>query len=317
MKHNKWVNLIALSVTLFSCGGNASTVSENTTPHTEHVWGEWEREEHHHKRVCTVCGEVEEGYHKDRVCDICASFKILALGFNQGGDSAHSDFAREANEWFPEQGKEQGFLYEFSTDFGMLNDETLPDYQVVMFLNNLLYEQSQRKAFEKYMREGGSWMGFHVCAFTTEASSWPWYHEEFLGSGNFRSNTWNPTTECLKVETHDHFSTEFLPDTFMSTHNEWYAWEHDLRQNEDIQILLSLDESTYPVGDREGEIWYEGYYPVAWANKNYNMMYLNMGHNLQSYNDFEKVSHTFSNREENDFILDGTLGLAQRCTFKY
>ncbi len=304
------IGILLAGAFLTSCNVEIST----STPHTLHNWGEWERDENHHRRVCKICGEVEEGEHEDFVCDECASFKILALGYLQGGDPAHADFAKEANTWFAQRGKEYGFIYDFSTDFGMLNDETLADYQVVMFLNNLPYEESQRQAFEKYMKNGGGWMGYHVCAFTMEKDGWTWYHEEFLGSGNFRSNTWNPTPETIKVETHDHFSTKFLPDTFISSPNEWYAWEHDLRENENIQILLSLDESTFPVGDRTGEIWYEGDYPVAWTNTRYNMIYLNMGHNLQSYNDFGKVSYTFSSEEECDFILDGTLGLAERST---
>lgn len=308
MHQKRSILFLSVLLTLTSCSGEVPSSKEE---HVTHVFGEWQRDEQSHYRTCSICGYVEEGSHDDSVCDICASFKILSLGFLEGGDSAHSHFAKEANSWFKEKSKEYGFIYDFSTDFSLLNEETLSHYQVVMFLNNLPYEQSQRQAFENYMRKGGSFMGYHVSAFTTEASSWSWYHDEFLGSGNFRSNTWNPTKETLRVETHDHFATRYLPDTFVSSHNEWYSWEGDLRKNEDIEILLSLDQNTFPVGDREGEIWYEGDYPVAWANKKYNMIYLNMGHNLQSYNDFEKISYTFSSPEECDFILDGTLGLAE------
>ena len=88
----------------------------------------------------------------------------------------------------------------------------------------------------------------------------------------------------------------------------------NLRENDDIEILLSLDPSTFPVGDRVGEIWYnesgEDYYPVAWANKNYNMVYMNMGHNLMSYNDFEKTSKTFSSELENQFVLNALYSVA-------
>ncbi len=300
------------SLALIACGEGGTT----SEPHLIHQFGGWHREEDRHFRICTVCGEKEEGAHQGGVCEVCAEFKALGLGFIEGGDGAHADFAQEANEWFPKMGKENGFLYDFSTDFGMLNEETLEDYDLVMFLNNLPYVESQRHAFEEYMENGGAWMGFHVCAFTTEASSWSWYHENFLGTGNYRTNTWNPTAERLKVETHDHPATKFLGDSIMSSPNEWYGWENDLRENEDIQILLSLDDSmedsTFPIGDRVGEIWDSGYWPVAWTNKNYNMIYMNMGHNLMPYNDFEKYSRTFSSEEENEFIIEGMFGIANR-----
>ena len=48
------------------------------------------------------------------------------------------------------------------------------------------------------MDNGGGWMGFHVSAWTDNAQSWPWYYNQFLGSGNFRSNTWGPTTATLR-----------------------------------------------------------------------------------------------------------------------
>ena len=310
MNHRIILSLLVLSLaSLSSCGGESPKSSEESkAPHTEHVWGPWQRDEDEHLHKCTVCGKTEYGPHEGFICETCADFRVLGLGFLEGGDGAHCDFAQECNEWFPKMGRELGFLYDFSTEFSMLNEDTLEDYDAVMFLNNMPSVDSQRKAFEDYMENGGGWIGFHVCAFTTDSNDWPWYHETFLGSGNFRTNTWNPTRELLKVETHNHPATKDLPDTFMTSPNEWYGWTNDLRENDDIDILLSLDDSTFPVGDRQGEIWYnetgEDYYPVAWANRNYNMVYMNMGHNLMSYNDFEKKSKTFTEEMENQFVLD-------------
>lgn len=147
-----------------------------------------------------------------------------------------------------------------------------------------------------------------------------WYHNEFLGSGNFWKNTWNPTRNMLKVETSVHYSTQNLPETFMSAYNEWYNWENDLRENPDITILLSIDKSGYPVGDKPGETWNynkadpddrTNFCPVAWSNDKYNMIYVNMGHNLQDYNTYEKQSSTFEKEEQNRFMLDAITGLAE------
>lgn len=300
---------------LLSCVAAVSLMAFSVTACSKshvHVWGEWQRSETEHWRVCTSpkCNEEQRGEHEDYLCDECAAFKVLSLGFIEGGDEAHADFANEANAWFAKTGKEYGFIYDFTTDWGYLNDNVLANYELVMFLNNKPFATEQCEAFERYMNNGGAWMGFHVCAFSTNSSEqWPWYHREFLGSGNFRTNTWNPTSEILKVETHDHFSTAALPDTFESAPNEWYGWELDLRANPDITILLSLDESTFPAGDKPGEMWDSGDYPVAWTNNNYKMIYLNMGHNLMYYNTYEKQSFTFGNEIQNQFVLDGMFGL--------
>jgi hypothetical protein len=33
-----------------------------------------------------------------------------------------------------------------------------------------------------------------------------------------------------------------LEKEFTTSPNEWYSWEHDLRQNPDIEILLAISE---------------------------------------------------------------------------
>ena len=306
--------LVPMIAGLASCGGTTSATPGASAAEHVHDWCPWIRDVDAHWRYCKTCHQDEYGEHEDRVCETCADFHVLALGFIEGGDGAHADFAKECNEYFPQLGKEEGFTYDFSSDFEKLNDENLAHYEAVMFLNNYPYSQAERQAFERYMDRGGGWIGYHVSAFTMENKTWDWYFNSFLGSGDFRTNTWNPTKELLKVESHNHPAVAHVPDTFMSSPNEWYGWSNDLRENEDIEILLSLDDSTFPVGDRQGEIWYnesgEDYFPVAWANRNYNMVYMNMGHNLMPYNDFEKHSKTFTEEHMNRFVLDALKSVA-------
>lgn len=44
----------------------------------------------------------------------------------------------------------------------------------------------------------------------------------------------------------------------------------DLRQNPDIDILLSIDSTSFPLGTgpKPHEIWHSGYYPVVWTRDN-------------------------------------------------
>ncbi|MFI6463308.1 ThuA domain-containing protein [Streptomyces sp. NPDC050538] len=231
-------------------------------------------------------------------------FKVLGL-YSGTYDAAHIDFEKEANVWFPQQAAANGFTYTSSTNWDLLANGGVNAYQVVLFLDDLPQTSAQRTGFETYMRNGGGFMGFHVSAFTTDAASWSWYHNTFLGSGNFVSNTWGPTAVTLKVEDHSIPPTASLPATFTSSVSEWYSWSNDLRQNPDIKILASIDPSSFPVGTDPNQSWYSGYYPIIWTNTKYKMLYANFGHNAMNYTTNTRLSSTFASATQNQFLLNG------------
>lgn len=235
-------------------------------------------------------------------------FKVIAF-YNGTWDAAHISFVKEANQWFPGIAAQYGFSYESTTNWNNLNAGFLSNYQVVLFLDDAPTGASQRAAFQQYVENGGAWMGFHVSAFTTSASSWNWYYNTFLGSGNFRTNTWGPTTAVLKCEDRTHPSTTRLPETFTSAVSEWYGWTNDLRNNSNIRILASVDPVSFPLGTDPNQSWYSGYYPIMWTNRNYKMLYANFGHNDMNYSNNTPKSSTFGSEIQNRFIIDGLLWL--------
>lgn len=235
-------------------------------------------------------------------------FKVIAF-YNGTWDAAHINFVKEANQWFPQLAAQYGFSYESTNNWNNLNTNFLKNYQVVLFLDDAPTGAAQRAAFQQYMDNGGAWMGFHVCAFTTNASAWNWYHNTFLGSGNFRTNTWGPTTAVLRCEDRTHPSTQRLPATFTSAVSEWYGWNNDLRNNSNIKILCSIDPVSFPLGTDPNQSWYSGYYPIIWTNRNYKMLYANFGHNAMNYNTNVGLSSTFGSEIQNRFIIDGLLWL--------
>jgi len=246
------------------------------------------------------------------------AFKVLAF-YTGRKDLAHISWVNEANRWFPEAGKQHGFSYESTSDWTKLNPTVLAQQKVVLFLDTRPEDPQQRQAFEAYMKKGGGWMGFHFAGFTLPASSrnfpqnWDWYHNEFLGAGPYRSNTWRPTSAILKVEDRSHPITARLPATFKSQPNEWYRWEIDLRTRPDIKILLSIDPASFPLGTgpKPHEIWHDGYYPVVWTNKKYRMVYINMGHNDMDYGGTNKeLSSQFGSEIQNRFLLDALFWVA-------
>jgi hypothetical protein len=248
-------------------------------------------------------------------------FNVIAF-YTGKNDLAHISFVHEANKFFPQLALKYNIGYDSTTNWTDLNTKFLSHYQVVIFLDTRPDGPAQRAAFEQYMKTGGAWMGFHFSAFALTPSdypqNWDWYHDEFLGSGEYVSNTWRPTSAILRVEDPDFPATRNLPRVFKSAPNEWYRWKNDLRKNPDIKILLSIDPASFPLGTgpKPNEIWHSGYYPVAWTNKKYRMIYFNWGHNDMDYeHKFDKtnktLSYTFANQIQDRVVIDSLLWLGK------
>ncbi len=267
---------------------------------------------------CLFIGAFTSGYAQTKT----PKFKVIAF-YTGKNDQAHISYVKEALKWFPETAVKNNFSFEATTDWTSLNDEFLADYQVILFLDTRPEKSEQRAAFQKFMENGGGWMGFHFAAFALTPSAysqnWDWYHNTFLGSGQYRSNTWRPTAATLKVEDKKHPATKGLSKTFLASPNEWYRWANNLKTNPDINILLSIDPSSFPLGTgpKPHEIWHEGYYPVVWTNTKYKMLYVNMGHNDIDYerkidNTNSTLSFTFANETQNKMITNTLLWLGTK-----
>jgi uncharacterized protein len=251
------------------------------------------------------------------------AFKVIAF-YTAKNDRAHISFVHEANKWFTQIADGNNFSYDSTNNWNNLNARFLSDFQVVIFLDTRPDSSVQREAFKKYMESGGAWIGFHFAAFALTPSgvpqNWDWYHNEFLGCGEYKGNTWRPTTAVLRVENHDYPFTRNLPDTFKSSPNEWYSWKKDLRVNKDIDILISVDTTSFPLGTgpKPHEIWHAGYYPVVWTNKRFKMLYINMGHNDIDYDNKtnKELSHTFGNEIQDKLVIEALLWFGKEAKAK-
>ena len=246
-------------------------------------------------------------------------FRVIAF-YTAKQDLAHISFVHEANKWFAAQSKQFHFTYDSTNDWNKLDSSVLAHYEVVIFLDTRPDSNNQRTAFKQYMELGGAWMGFHFAGFALTPSAypqnWDWYHNEFIGAGEYKSNTWRPTSANLRVEERNHPATKHLPVVFKSAPSEWYCWKNDLTTNKDIQILLSIDSSSFPLGTgtKPHEIWHSGYYPVVWTNRKFKMIYFNMGHNDMDYENKtnKQLSSTFSQPDQNKLIIDALLWLGNK-----
>ena len=60
-------------------------------------------------------------------------FKVIA--FHDGeNDKGHVSFVREADKWFSEKASQHKFRYESTKNWGLLNFESIHNYDVIIFL---------------------------------------------------------------------------------------------------------------------------------------------------------------------------------------
>src|SRR5882724_11346911 len=225
------------------------------------------------------------------------SFKVLAF-YSTKVEPDHVLFAEGALEFFSDLALKSNIAFDSTTNWDDLNDSNLAKYQVVVWLNAAPSQPGQKRAFQKYMENGGAWLGFHVSAYNDKDSNWPWF-VDFLGGGVFYSNSWPPLPARLTVDDPSLPVTRQLPGSFLSPDNEWYIWKPSPRLNKNVRVLVTFDPSNYPIGFKD--VLAHGDLPVVWTNTKYKMIYMNMGHG-------DKI---FTNPTQNKLFEDAIASLGR------
>lgn len=149
--------------------------------------------------------------------------------------------------------QQDGIQVDTSRDATVFTDELLSQYKAVVFLNTTgdILNDAQQAVFERYIRQGGGFVGIH--AATDTEYDWPWYNK--LVGAYFLSHPPKQQVAVIRVTDKTHPATEFLPDEWIRT-DEWYDFKSI---SPDIKVLAYLDEKSYS-GGKNGEkhpfIWY-------------------------------------------------------------
>jgi uncharacterized protein len=201
-------------------------------------------------------------------------FKVLAF-YSTSVEPDHVQFAEAALRFFAARAANDNFTFDSTTDWERMDDAYLKAYQLVVWLNDSPTKLEQRRSFQRYMENGGTWLGFHVSGYNDKDTNWPWF-VEFLGGGVFHINSWPPLPAKLVIDDRSHPVARGMPDAYESPANEWYVWKPSPRLNKDVRVLVTFDPSNYPLGLKD--VLTGGDLPVVWTNTKYKMIYMNMGH---------------------------------------
>ena len=129
-------------------------------------------------------------------------FKALVF-WQPGAEEAHVQFDKQAIEFFHKLTYGEGWIMDVTTSLEEYPYERLKEYSILVCLNASPGGKAQREAFEKYMENGGGWMGFHASAYNDRNTHWPWLNQ-FLGCGQFYCNNWPPQPALLECDQTSH-----------------------------------------------------------------------------------------------------------------
>jgi len=173
---------------------------------------------------------------------------------------------------FIELGNKNNFDVTHTEDSNLFTKENLQTYQLVVFLNtskNVLNDE-QQKQFENFIKNGGSFMGVHAAADTE--FDWPWFGN--LVGAYFLDHP-EKCDATINIADKNHQSTKHLTDPW-KRYDEWYNFK---TISENINVLLTLDESSYK-GGKNGD-----FHPIAWCQEfdGGRSFYTALGHTAESY----------------------------------
>ena len=206
-------------------------------------------------------------------------------------------------------GQQNNFDVDATEDASVFNDSNLSRYQTVIFLNTTgdALDNGQQDAFERYIRNGGGFVGVHSA--TDTEYDWAWYGG--LVGAYFQGH---PAIQSARIVIEDgaHPSTSALPVEWRRT-DEWYNFRSNPRGR--VKVLATLDETSYSGGSMGSD------HPIAWCQLygGGRAWYTAGGHTRESYSEPLFRQHLLGGIQFTAKIKDGAcaaLSAASAASFR-
>lgn len=169
-------------------------------------------------------------------------------------------------------GAQEGMQVDHSEEAATFDPKLLQRYHAIVFANTTLdvLDASQQSAMERFVRNGGGFMGIHSAADTEY--EWPWYGQ--LVGAWFKSHPPGLQTTRVVFE-HDGVAT----GTAWTVTDEIYNYRSNPRAN--VAVTATVRETDY-TGGTMGED-----HPVAWCQRfdGGRAWYTGLGHAAALYAD--------------------------------
>lgn len=158
----------------------------------------------------------------------------------------------------------------FHTENGAAFDTPILDRVRVLVWHNVSgapLSDSQRAAVQEWIEGGGGFVGIHA-ALDDSHSAWEWYQRVVLGT-SFIGHTMDHPRVPIRVERREHPTMLHLASPWEWA-DEWYSFDRSVRGQDGVEVLASLDESTYE--PRMKLLWIDeeiamGDHPIIWTRR--------------------------------------------------
>lgn len=168
---------------------------------------------------------------------------------------------------------------------------SLDTIDLIIFLQTSgdIFADVQKQAIELFVENGGGLLTIHTGTVTE--NQWEWYIDNlgavFIGHPPVQEGR-------LIIEDRSHPATSFFPDSIWIIEDEWYSFDRNPR--EQVNVLISIDESSYDVDNNE---WFEGAnqrmgdHPLVWYRHagEGRIFQTALGHPEQLYSDPLFINH--------------------------
>ncbi|MET3114225.1 cytochrome c [Pedobacter sp. CG_S7] len=177
-------------------------------------------------------------------------------------------------------GNENNFEVDTTSNADFFIQDSLKKYAAIVFLHTTgdLLNHYQEAEFERYIQAGGGFMGVHAAA--DAEYDWGWYNR--LVGASFESHPEQQEAVLNVIDQNDP-STSHLPKQWKRK-DEWYNFK---KISKDLNILITIDESSYKGGKNGGN------HPMAWYHdfEGGRSFYTELGHTDESFQEPMYLKH--------------------------
>lgn len=216
--------------------------------------------------------------------------KVRVLLFEKMTGFRDTPSVEAANAMFRTMAERNGWALAVTDKGGAMHPSVLKQFDAVIW-NNVsgdVLTLTQRKAFQKYVENGGGFVGVHGSA-GDPVYFWDWYPDTLIGA-RFIGHPSNPQFQDAKIvlESNKAGIGKGL-GTGWTMNDEWYSFAKSARLNGG-QVVATLDEKSYnPGASRFGdqELTMGADHPIAWTRcvGKGRSFYSAIGHRPETYSD--------------------------------
>ena len=186
-----------------------------------------------------------------------------------------------------DQSKKQNWVITATENSGLINDDFLSNFDVVVFLNPTgdAIDASGQTAFEKFMKSGKGFVGIHAAADCEY--DWDFYAK--LNGAHFKTHPASQKARVVFEKSNHPAMKPFDGMKSYTTYDEWYTFKENPRDN--VNVLATLDESSIKKFDNDN--FRMGDHPIIWWQEydGIRSFYTGFGHTHEAFQDKLIIEH--------------------------